>query len=371
MRNKLLAISLAVGIVLLYLTLKHTNFSELWTVISSLNPLWLLAYLFISICIDLTLAIRWRLISKEYGYNISLFKILLYRLAGHGISYLTPSAKLGGEPVRAALLARHGSDKEFQKSLTTVGIDKTFELAFSGVFFFIGSLIVGLATPHISLGARITLLCLGLFFLTLTSLFYLRTFNGKPFFSLIFKISKLSKIKLVVEQFESVIADFYKHHRKVFWKTFWINSLSWVLMFLEYKTALLALGFNANFGLIFLVFSMVGLAYLFPIPLAIGSLEAGQLSLSKISNLPTTSGLALAFLTRARDLLVAIIGLAVIAFEGVGVVKALKTQPKYYVTIPNIGVVKLWDRELSRNLAVIYKKRLLKLKQKRSKNFHQ
>ena len=206
-----------------------------------------------------------------------------------------------------------------------------------------------------------------MFFLTLTSLFYLRTFNGKPFFSLIFKISKLSKIKLVVEQFESVIADFYKNHRKVFWKTFWINILSWVLMFFEYKTALLALGFNANFGLIFLVFSMVGLAYVLPIPLAIGSLEAGQLSLSKLSNLPTASGLALAFLTRARDILVAIIGLTVIAFEGVGVVKALKTQPKYYVTIPNIGVVKLWDRELSRDLAVIYKKRLLKLKQKHSK----
>lgn len=358
MRGKLLVISLIVGIVLLYFTLVHTNFSELWIVISRLNPLWLLLYVVVSFFIYLTLALRWKIIAKTFGYDIKLFRIMLYRLAGHSISYLTPSAKMGGEPVRAALLAKHDNKKDFQKALATVGIDKIFELAFIGIYFFIGALIVGLATPNISKGMSITLIGLGSLFLLSTILFYIQTLKGRPFFTVVLNGLGMSKLKELALRFEATLTGFYKNHRKAFWITALLNTISWLLMFLEYKTALLAFGFNANIGLLFLTFSMVGVAYILPIPLAIGSLEAGQVSLSKLSELTTSTALGLALLVRIRDLLISFIGLIVIGIEGIGVVKAIKTQPGYYVTISNVGTVKIWDRTDSKQLIRVYKKTL-------------
>jgi len=71
-------------------------------------------------------SIQWLILLRQAGSKKGIFSILLARLTGFAISYLTPSLYLGGEPVRAAIL----NDKSitYKKTLATVVLDKYIEL---------------------------------------------------------------------------------------------------------------------------------------------------------------------------------------------------------------------------------------------------
>ena len=99
-------------------------------------------------------------------------------------------------------------------------------------------------------------------------------------------------------------------------------------MFIEYKLATMLLGINVGVVEIFFIVTFVGVALLFPIPMAVGVLEAGQLSAFALINLPANAGIALAFLVRMKDIIWAIIGIILLATYGFHVVKVVEKKYK-------------------------------------------
>jgi uncharacterized membrane protein YbhN (UPF0104 family) len=94
-----------------------------------------------------------------------------------------------------------------------------------------------------------------------------------------------------------------------------LSVLNWLSMFLEYKFAIMIFGIsNVSFPAIFLIITMMGVAYLFPIPLALGVLEAGQMSTFNALDLNPAAGLGLSMVIRFRDL-----GWTVLSFIILGV----------------------------------------------------
>lgn len=96
-------------------------------------PLVLLPYAFISL-FD---ALGWaRAISEDGRARISLWRIYCIRHAGEAISNLTPTAGLGGEPLKAYLLRRHGV--EAGDGVASVVIAKTAVVCSQFLFTLLG-----------------------------------------------------------------------------------------------------------------------------------------------------------------------------------------------------------------------------------------
>jgi hypothetical protein len=85
---------------------------------------------------------------------------------------------------------------------------------------------------------------------------------------------------------------------------------------IEYKILLLMLGINASIGVVFMVFSVVGIAFLVPVPMGLGSLEALQAGLFSVLGIGSASGIGLAMITRARDLLWVLTGVILSLYLG-------------------------------------------------------
>lgn len=104
-------------------------------------------------------------------------------------------------------------------------------------------------------------------------------------------------------QFERLIVRFYEHDKKYFGYAILVSFVSWILMFFEYYFAMQFFGFSITPMQTFLIFSFVGAAYLFPIPLALGVLEAAQVSVFNILGINPAAGVGLAMVIRFKDVI--------------------------------------------------------------------
>lgn len=309
--------SVLLGIVIIAIILFKYPFGEVISTFTNFTPVLVLAYLVVSGLIMLTLSFRWKVILDTLGHKVPFHKLVGYRIIGYGISYITPSAKVGGEPVRAALLKRQGLS--FREGLSSIMIDKIIELSFSALFFICG--VVFLVLDY-ALPSRLffLLIILSGLFLYLVWWFYSRIMRGETVFTKAFrffrlhKLGFLAKYQAIILNFEKPIIRFYKSQRKEFFITAGISLFSLVLSLVEYKLVLLMLGIKAPLGVVFLVFSLAGFAFLVPLPMALGSFEAFQVSLFSIIKLgPAAAGVGVAMITRSRDLLW-VLGALVLAF---------------------------------------------------------
>jgi uncharacterized protein (TIRG00374 family) len=314
-----LVASIVLGVGLLAFVLVKYPIKNVVTTFSHVTPNLVIMYLCISFTIMFLFTVRWNFVMKTMGRNLTIKESLSFRIIDYGISYITPSGKAGGEPIRAALLTTKGIP--FREGLANVTTDKSIELSVSVIFFVIGLLILAIGHP-LPLGLRIFLVLLSLSLITLIIAFYTRIMKGKPIFSAIYrglrmhKVSFLAKYQNAVVDFEKPIIKFYNEERTAFFTALFFSMLSILGSMIEYKILLLMLGINANVGVVFMVFSVVGMAFLIPVPMGLGSLEAFQAALFSVLGINSTSGIGLAMITRARDLLWVFIAVILSLYHG-------------------------------------------------------
>ncbi len=332
-KNWITIIFILVGIAGLYFILKEYSLKEIFDTYRNFNPLILLFYVIAVFSIFLVLTWRWDVILKSRNIKIPFKKLFVYRIIGTSINFLTPGPRVGGEPTQATLMTKH--DVNFTEGLTTIMIDKIIDTTTSGLLFIIGVILVGIKYSY-STQLKITFTILGGLFLLIIGLFYYRMLTNRHFFLRIFHILRLDKIKKKfwaktekkIEEMELMMIEFYKHNNQAFMKALGISVLSWIAMFFEYKFATQLIGIDVGAVEIFFIVSFIGMAILFPIPMAIGVLEAGQISAFALIGLPISAGVALAFLVRAKDIVTALIGLVLLAFYGFHVSKVVKKKYK-------------------------------------------
>lgn len=324
-----IALSLIAGLIALWIIFTKISIADILKTFEN-APLWaVLGYVFSHIVIMFCLVLRWKVVIKSKEHKkISLWHLYWYKVIGYGVSFVTPTAKVGGEPVRAALLARHNI--KFRKALSTVVIDKTIELTASGIFFIIGALVLLTMAP-LPNTLRIIMTVVALVFIILIVYFYYQMLNGKDFFGKIYKKLRLHKSKRgkkiykKLQTFEQLIIDFYHKDTKRFIQAITITFISLAITFIEYKSLMAILGFyDVNFFQLFLIISVVGVAYLIPIPMAIGSLEASQISLYAAIGLTSAAAVASSFLVRIKDLVWTICGFIALSIYGLSFSKTVK-----------------------------------------------
>jgi glycosyltransferase 2 family protein len=307
-----LIVSGIIGFILFCYILVNIGVKNIIYSFANLKPIYFLPYLIISFLIFFTLTFKWQLILFAFKKYVPLKKLLCYKSSAFAISFLTPSAFFGGDSIRAYFLSKHNIS--YKKGFSSTILDKSIEITINLIFTIIGSFffILNFALPR----NTILVIILGLTFACfILFLFYYRLMKNKTFFSVIVRFGKLfhkdffSKIELEFREIEKSISYFFKNHKTVFFLALFLSFLAWIFTFLEFQMLFMAFGYKANFTILFLMIAITGLAYIIPVPAALGVLEGGYTSLFRYSNMLVEKAFAFGTIVRFRDLLISFFGI--------------------------------------------------------------
>lgn len=264
---------------------------------------------------------RWQIIINshlEKKDRVPFWRVYLHRLGGFSMSYLTPAAQVGGEPVRIALLT---SDKvTIKKATSSVVLDIAFELSAYAVFIIAGvflAIVQGLGDAQsfliIVIGLVSMMLVLILFFLSIA--------YGKGFFVHLFRWTRLNRVKKLdkwekaIVQTEQMMTDFLSARKSIL---FVIAALSLsVISFRVVEVFFIAYfyGVNLTFAQAFLVSTLPGIALILPVPAGLGLFEGGFSAIFTLLSIPL-SAVSFALIIRLRDLVFIFGGLIHILSQG-------------------------------------------------------
>lgn len=108
--------------------LYFVGLDKIWEVLKESNPLYILLAFIVQIISYFLLTLRWRLVNKSMDIDIGFKELFFINLAGLAVNNLTPSARGGGEPVRAYLLTKRTDNCNFQTSFATVISDRALDM---------------------------------------------------------------------------------------------------------------------------------------------------------------------------------------------------------------------------------------------------
>lgn len=325
-----------IGIVLFYFVIKQIGITNIIEVFKNLSYLFLIPFLTISLLIHVGNAYRWKMILNTQGHKISFWKLFNFKVVGYSLSYVTPSAQIGGEVLRAYLLKRE--KVPYHKAYSSILIDKVLELSTAAIFMIIGIFVIlfHVALPRDTFWAFIAIISI---FTALLILIYTRLLTQKYFFHWILYNTGLMKIKFIkkyeknIIKTENLIIHFLKNNKKVCLKLSLVTAGVWGIMFLEYKFIGLMIGQNLSIMIIFLIIAVVGISYLIPLPAALGALEGGQASLFSAIGLNPAEGVTLGLVVRIRDAFITFIGFIILTRYGINAIENKKIEDNKKITL--------------------------------------
>lgn len=299
---------------------------EIWGAARAL-PLWALGLLFLVEFLGLAFwAASWGLLLWAAGIFARPGTVLGAALAGYAVSYLTPVSYLGGEPVRAWLIARRtGCD------LSLLAGTLVWDRIMAGLsLLFFALLGGGLALPLLSPPYRVWVL-LGLVALGFGVIFGAVSFAaGWGWLSRIVRnISRLGgRAKTRVERWAKKIAEMEHTMHRTFRQHFWAMFLAFLLQFLScvchYLRPFFYFGFSQNrwlslreLGVYFNLNTFVSLL-LWATPAGIGTAEGGRVGMLGLLGITPAAAMAFSLTYRFLELLLVGGGLLVLVKAGAG-----------------------------------------------------
>ena len=310
-----LFISLLIGLFVFAIIFLKFGMESILLIINNISLKYLLVFLFFFSASFLPLVLKWQIILRTYKKKINFLELLKQTIAGYAVSYITPVAKLGGEPVRAYMLKKN-CNVDLKTGSSSIVIDKFIELL-GMIFFGLIGMIFIISFPKIPFYFKsvfISLIILGSYILFI---FYYRTKTEKGSFSSLlvsFKIYRNKKFIKSVENVEKKMSHFFKNHKKEFFLSFLCYIIYGIIVFFEFKFLFLSFGVHTSIIELMLSLTIFGLFNLFPIPAGIGFGEAGQSSLFLLLKGNGSIGLAFVLLERITSLVVVAIGFSIISY---------------------------------------------------------
>jgi len=263
--------------------------------------------------------LNWKIVLDRLNGKVGLGRIFSARLAGHAISYLTPSAHIGGEPIRALMLGNNDRRVNF----ASVVVDKTIEIM-SMIFLMCFGVLLGLGRISLPGKTWIVIVAVVLSIGGLTVFIYYKQRTGM--FSWIRNIMVKMRINPPflarnaerIKETDRHISHFYRKHRGAFFVLLFLYLGLGLVWTMEIYITLQVLGVSeAGFFDSFLIVSLGNLAFLLPvIPAAIGTYEATYVGLFLLLGLGSGAAIALTLIRRILSLIWAGIGLIAMSLGG-------------------------------------------------------
>lgn len=263
------ALSLVLGLVVLWMLYRKTDFGELWAIIKSANLGFILFSLVFGLIGNILRALRWELLINSLGYRPKRMSIIYATLGNYAVNFVLPRA---GDVWRCAMVNRY--DKiPFPKVLETFLVDKVIEIVSGLAIVFISVLVyVDLFSSYFQNNVRLGE--------SVSSLFgsfwpYLAMAVGAIAIVLLFTVFRNTFVaKKIRDFFDSVKRDLkliagMKERKRVIIYTI----LVWVAFYLYFYVCFFAFPFTKGLGPLagLFVFSMANIGVSVPVQGGIGT----------------------------------------------------------------------------------------------------
>jgi uncharacterized protein (TIRG00374 family) len=313
---------LLLGSSLLGVILYRTNLGEAWERLAQLGMGQLLLLLVLYLLGTLALTGSWLLTLVPVRPTPAwVWRLWRVWLVGNALEYTTPFGTLGGEPAKAVLLKRHYGlrVRDVTSSLVLTRMtDLVAQLVFIGIGF---ALIVRsglLPLPHrVAAASGLLLLSVGAisFFVAQQRRVLGRVrgwlergwLRGRQL-----SARALSALDAVYD-IDDQLALFYRRQKARFWLSVGAAFLEWTSGALAAWAAVNALGYPISFAEALMIEAFLALvrSTFFFVPADVGTQEGALVLIcAAVTGSPAT-GLALAAIRRARDILLVVVGLAI------------------------------------------------------------
>ena len=305
------------GLVLFLWVLKTQDLSAVWHQVRGLQWRFVWVVLFYPVIFGLD-TLGWRYtFNRQIQAKVRWDRLFRARLAGEAINYVTPTAWVGGEPVKAYLLSkRYGIP--MADGMASVVIAKT-TFSISMFFFIVTGIIATLVTHRVNPATFrwvwILLPALGISLGAFFLVQFLRPFQQGV--SMLTRIVPgwLRSLGSKVQEWDETLVRFYRQSPKTVLLSLGFHFLGWAAGVLEVFLILRLLGIPVSLTTAWSIESLWILLKTgaFLIPASLGASEGLSLLVCTGLGLSAVSGLALALIRRARELLW--VGLGLVEFS--------------------------------------------------------
>jgi len=283
------------------------------------HPAYLIAFLGVFAASLTTLAFRWQMLLAGIGPRPGLARLTVYRAAAQTVSAIIPSAKLGGEPLRAWLLARDHAGGG--TAIASVAIDRTLEIGAGAPFTFLfAALLLQRGVPELQ-GAFVSVTIGALALALGIGLTMGRLRRGDGLITAVARATGLDRFGIVRGQME-VLADAEEEAGRLvrqpqrLWWSFVVGAGANLLVCLEYALLLGAFGLPTTPLSIVAAMFAAGAAHALPVPGAVGTLEGAEMWIFSMLGYPPEVGLAVGLAVRLRELVWMVPGLLYLTVRG-------------------------------------------------------
>jgi len=320
----LLLWSLALG--LAAWTLRQLPLAAMGAALSGLTPGQWLLWLLLNVVVMALSTGRWQLFARALGDRVALWPLLLIRMAGQTVSFLTPGPQFGGEPLQVYWLCqRHGI--ALHRAVLSLGLDRFFDLwvNFAVLLGGVGLLLLTRLVPSQDWQGTLLVLTLALFALPAFGLLVLRqpAWLASRLGTLVARWERHPRLQrhgaAVSEHWQALqnaLRQLLQTQRAPLLAGLLLSLLGWAVILGELRALLWFLNVTVEIGDFVLLFVAIRLAMLLPLPGGIGTIEAAVLWCFATLELGTADALGLIALMRLRDVAILGFGLSSLAAMG-------------------------------------------------------
>ncbi|MBX3304185.1 MAG: flippase-like domain-containing protein [Nitrospira sp.] len=315
---------LALGLTVLGLLVWRIGPGNIYNAASQLGPVTLLIILIPSVFMYAIEAYGWKIVLGPSGKAVPFWRLLTIRTAGEVVNMTTPTAYLGGEPLKAYLLKKY--NVPMTEGAASVVIAKTTvtiaEVCFILTGIALGFVILGTGSSAVQT-ITAALVSVGLLVCSIAGFVFIQ--HRGLFASILSLVKKLGlRIRVLEAQEEHLLSidrtilNFYGHHQKKFFASVGVCFFGWLAESLEVFAIIYFLGGSVSF------LSAVSIGALaafikggsFFIPGSLGAQDAGYMLLLQAFGYSDVTGITFALLRRFRELVWIAIGLLCLAMVG-------------------------------------------------------
>jgi len=250
----------------------------------------------------------WRVLLRDHA--VPFGALLRARLAGEAVNLTTPSASVGGEPLKAYLLRPH---VPLTEALASVVVDKTAVITGQALFVSAGIAIAAARLPLsspliVSMGGllAVEIVCIGGFIAVQT----LGVFGGGGRFLGRMGVGSAQRYQEGLDTLDRSLREFYRERRVRLIGSALLHAGAWVTGGLEVYLVLAFLGLDPSLSTPLAVeaFGAAVKFASFMIPASLGALEGGYVAVFGAFGFAGAVGLSYTLVRRLREAVWAALG---------------------------------------------------------------
>jgi uncharacterized protein (TIRG00374 family) len=312
------AASLLAGLTALGVLCWMFGLDEVLAALARVRPEYLAAYLGVACAVRLAYSLRWWLVARVVGEPPALARCVAARLAGDAVGALIPTGRVGGDPLRVALV--YGDGLGGARASAGVAIDRVMELAgntlcaaaYVAIFSFTRAAGASPRAPWVLIGTLLLLL------LALAVPVAMLRRGRRPLTPVLGsgRLPWLREWVAVVRRTEDHLMRFFRQRPGVFLAGVVGSLLIEALIIVEYYCLLAAFGMRLDLPTLLMTLVASGLVRAVPIPAGLGALEASQVTLMALAGGRPDLGFVVGIVLRLHETWWTAVGLGALSGQG-------------------------------------------------------